>query len=693
MKTRVLVGFAVLLVTAVSASATTSGDLTEMSLDELLDVRVEIGSIYSETELTVGSAVGLVTREQWDRWGARTIGDALRYEPSMVVLPSFGGFLAMPIRGYTQSMSIRGVAVLLDGVPLNDFWSGSGLTPMAHLGLGGFSRIEMIRGPGSAIYGSDAFHGVVSLHTASAEDNRLLVGVEAGTNGSLTSSAMFSRRTDTGSQISGGASVIEQRDLNVPYAYTDPMTGSPGEGIRAMGHGATSFNVKGRHEFTDRVSLTASVFGSQWDADGHQGAGQEFFSELSGGLGTPSASFTRDRDVGSGESEFFMGKLGSEWLVGDDITVEAAGYLWSVNQGTHIDLTRASELTLAGVVPPSEFTQSVEESRAGAWLEAKERDNRIGLQWLLRYEYSRLSNETASSSFQVDPGITVGPFPEGYSGRGREIHSGLLQTKKSMLANRLHFLLGGRVDGYSDFGTQLSPRVGVVAQLTESSALKLLYGSAFRPPSGWELYGTSEMVGNPDLDPETIDVYEAILVKHGPWWRASLGAFRSEWKNAMEIIITPALRPMFVNKGENRATGVEAEIEWRVDAFDLDVNGSYVESENLSHDFRYDAFPSYIVNAGVGYSLIPHGWRFYLANRLQWDSKDGPYIEGISSRKDLDTYFRTDLSVTKQYHGVGVYALFRNLFDRENRLPSIWNSEGGVADEEFSASVGLNVAY
>ena len=109
-----------------------------------------------------------------------------------------------------------------------------------------------------------------------------------------------------------------------------------------------------------------------------------------------------------------------------------------------------------------------------------------------------------------------------WKGFTREILSAYAQLKWGIFDDRLNILAGGRVDDYSDSGskeipkdfeTQFSPRGGVIFLPTEKSALKALYGRAFKAPIQLQLFGFPGLVnGSTDLEPETIDVYELIYI-------------------------------------------------------------------------------------------------------------------------------------------------------------------------------------
>jgi len=96
-------------------------DFLSYSLEELLDVRVSVSSLFEESEFDAPSTVSVLDREEWTLRGAKNgLRDLLDYLPGVVTYPSFGG-TGVGIRGFAGSTSVvRGKAFLIDGIPINN---------------------------------------------------------------------------------------------------------------------------------------------------------------------------------------------------------------------------------------------------------------------------------------------------------------------------------------------------------------------------------------------------------------------------------------------------------------------------------------------------------------------------------------------------------------------------------------------
>ncbi len=225
--------------------------------------------------------------------------------------------------------------------------------------------------------------------------------------------------------------------------------------------------------------------------------------------------------------------------------------------------------------------------------------------------------------------------------------------------------------------------------------MKLLYGRAFRAPTSTQK-NTNGAFGL-EIDPEIIDTYELVFMKQSERWVAELVLFKSSWKDG--IVLTSVISdgvPLVkhLNIGKSNAYGVELKYQWRKNRWGIDFSSSYIKSEDDLNDWDYSAFPEYIVNLGILYQVPANNFDFYLNNRFHLDVDEGPTIDAIPDPESLDDYWRVDVHVKKGLTDrVDLFFNVKNLFDRENHFPSIMNSEGGIRDEAFSASIGIQTSF
>lgn len=127
-------------------------DLFELSLEELVNVNVTATSTFIESERASSSSVSVIQRQDWLRRGDQTTIAALSHTTNAMKLPSPFGYV-LQVRGYSTRPSSRGSATLIDNVPINSLQYGTSAYSVNNLQLGILDRIEVVRGPGSALHG------------------------------------------------------------------------------------------------------------------------------------------------------------------------------------------------------------------------------------------------------------------------------------------------------------------------------------------------------------------------------------------------------------------------------------------------------------------------------------------------------------------------------------------------------------
>jgi iron complex outermembrane receptor protein len=170
-----------LSIPALLGAANRHEDLTELSLESLMDIEVTSVSKKPEKRVTTAEAVYVLTGEDIYRSGVTTIPDALRLVPGVQVARINSHSWAVGIRGFATSLA-RSVLVLIDGRTVyNPLFAGT-YWELQDLVLADIDRIEVIRGPGGALWGANAFNGVINIITkTSTATQGGLVSVGGGT--------------------------------------------------------------------------------------------------------------------------------------------------------------------------------------------------------------------------------------------------------------------------------------------------------------------------------------------------------------------------------------------------------------------------------------------------------------------------------------------------------------------------------
>lgn len=164
-------------------------DLTELSLEELMDLEVTIASRSSQKLSEVPGAVYVITGDELRRSGHSSIPEALRMVPGFHVSHWFTGAWDVTSRGFGPGLSLTSLAylnqllVMIDGLVVYTPLFAGVWWPIQDIDLAEVDRIEIIRGPGGILWGSNAVHGVVHIITKKAADTQgLRVTLREGTD-------------------------------------------------------------------------------------------------------------------------------------------------------------------------------------------------------------------------------------------------------------------------------------------------------------------------------------------------------------------------------------------------------------------------------------------------------------------------------------------------------------------------------
>lgn len=425
-------------------------DVTLLTADS-----VEAASRSAEAVDDAPASVSLISSYELRGMRYPTVAEALRGVRG-VFISDDRGYKSAGFRGFARPGDYGNrVLVLMDGQPVNDNWLwASYIGYDLRTDLDDVSRIEVVRGPGSILYGAGAFSGVVNLvsNYANAPDGRE-VGVSVAEEGVARARARLTQHfgKDAGIWTSIAAGRSAGVDLFVPeYA----SQGAPNFG--------TARNVDGFQVGTLQGRVWWKSFTVQWFANHHDKqlpAGQ--FDTV---FGDPR---THQADTRAFIEAKFTPNVARrlDWLTrvhGNYYGYDAAFAHTPENGGLEHDTFR------------------------GAW---------TGLEQRFVYTPSDVLKFTAGGEFQY--------HELAHQKVSFETVSTALDDRRdfTLLAaygnvdvapvERMKLTAGARYDAYSFFGGSLNPRVALIVKPTPRDNVKVLFGKAFRAPSVYELYNTS----------------------------------------------------------------------------------------------------------------------------------------------------------------------------------------------------------
>lgn len=496
-----IITIAAALVVPAVMDAQSSPDTTTLDAAVITATRLP-GAIRSQTA-TVTVLDGAALRAE----GVTHLADALRRVPGAVVVGSgsFGSQTSLFLRG-GQSNYVR---VLVDGVVAND---PGGALDLARLTLDDVERIEVVRGPVSVVYGSEAVTAVIQLFTRSGGPRAVRAEVGGGSYGALRSSLGAS---GGGARLRWSVQGDQHRsDGILPFnnAYRN-------EGVSAaLGvapDAATDLRLTARYNTSDYQYPTNSS-GTIEDRNAHSTQHRLM-------LGVDAGRRWNDR------TETRVQLTASEFLPRSTDRADDAG----------------DTLGFYGYTSRATVTRRAADLRTNVRLFAAQRLT-VGA------ELAR-DHENGTSLSESEFGDFPGAFTAGRTNRAA--YAQLLGDR-----GRFSYTLGGRFDDNSAFGTFRTARVGVAVRVTDALTLRASAGSAFKAPTFFENFAEGFTVGNPDLAPERSRSAEigAEARGRGAVLRVTLFTQRFEDLVQYDGAAAPG-EPNFRNIAAANAGGVELE--------------------------------------------------------------------------------------------------------------------------------------
>lgn len=553
------------------------------------------------------SIASVIGASEIRRAGARTLVDALRLVPGLETSLDTLGSTRLAVRG---KRSAPQVLVMLDGMTLNDVYDGS---PLLDLPAGMIERIEVIRGPGSALYGTNAFAGTVNVVTRQeSELTAALLGGSYATAGAETIVAIgnkpFLHLYAHGERSDGPAFAIEADRLS---SRGQGLAGGPRGETEAWRQGATAGLTLTRPDVFragDRLQLQARTMLRR--------AGPYF-----GPFDTLAPDATVARDEGS-----LQGTWDARWTSGMEVTTRVYGLQRAVDRDLQLSPDGYTTGDQDGDGDPEVFPEGQRRRErylsrmAGAETQlrfsATARDTFTAgaqMEWAALPSYSLVTNEE-NGAYRGPELANYREVPLRQRDESRAVLGLFLQEERE-IASGLGLTVGVRHDQYTDFGGTTNPRAGVVWSPSEALTFKLLYGTAFRAPTFQELYDRTEedlrgaFIGNEDLEPETIRTAEVgaearMSVMSRPL-SLRANAYYDEVRGRIDEVQSAGTINRLRNAGDVNTVG--GEIEGRVlfpRRSSLFANAAWFRAADLrSHTYITDV-PQWRVNAGFYVSPI-----------------------------------------------------------------------------------------
>jgi iron complex outermembrane receptor protein len=642
----------------------------ESELDDLRDTygnekMLSIATGHPILQNLSPSVTSVMTSKDIEKIGARRLEDVLEYLPGVHVSSARAGNTnnVIGFRGIYSEANSQ-VLILINGVPQRNTFIGG--KPFAwSMPVKNISHIEVIRGPGSMLYGGDAITGVINIILKTGKDLKGgNVGSFLGSKNTYEGWAQYGQKNNDweysfsaqGGTTNGSQGRIE-RDAQ---SFLDNRFGT-------RVSNAPGFTNNGRDDIDARMDVAYK----DWL---RLRAGYQRYNNVQTGQG---AALALDRSGATNEDVYNL-DLSANHKFNDNLTSESKAYF--VGQDTSWNWGLLPPGTLGGFLPQ------------GANVQTTHFQGTTGLTTQLNYTgikahnvtsgtgiiYNWIDNISDKLNYLITPGfIQQIPFTElsslgsdpNLKSRNRTNFYTLLQDEWNF-ATDFYLTTGLRYDFYSDTTDGFSPRISLVWNANNNLTTKLLYSRSFRPPSFLEknLTATPTTI----LKPEIMDTVEfQVENKWSPQLTTSTNAYWFQLDNlitsANQSILTTVQPFPTAFSNASKINGMGTEVEGRFtynDNLNMSLNYSY---HHVSQSDNTGLLPEHMIKALFDWKFTKD---WMIGSQLSWVGERKR--QANDPRPNLSNYFIAGVTLsTKVAKPLELTLRVNNVFGANAKEPSV----------------------
>ena len=625
---------------AVAGSAAYSASYAEGTDENVffMDVPVVFAAAkFEQAASDAAASVTVISAEEIERCGYRTIDDALRTVTGLHVVYD-RDYSTLGVRGYLSPGDYNSrILLLINGDSMNeDVYGSAGLGTIFNMDMEQVERIEIVKGPGSALYGTSALFAVVNVVTKDAE-------AAPGVRANVEYGSHESKRVALGYGLSKGS-----LDLVISGSYRD----TEGQDLYFPEYDGYVDEGGITHDGTFR--------------DGDWAKGLNVYARASYGQFSVQGGYnSRDKGI----------PTGAYWTIFDDNRTKNIDELAFAEVKHQATLGNARSLLTRVYLNNYQFhgDWAMWYSDAGDYYKELGKDlatstavgAEVQLDWNVR-EKNRLTVGTdlqhkSISQKYWDAGLLGPDYYNVYLDDERDMDLWSFYAQDIISLSKLSFTLGVRHDHYSTFGGTTNPRLGVIFSPAPRTDVKLLYGSAFRAPTACELYyedGGYSMTRGTDLKPEKLRTAE-IVVEHEVMdnVRATLSVYNTELDEIIYQVVTGELGlegdPLlqYRNVGAAEARGAELTLTGVVAGAHVRLGYAYQRSRDEETDRDLVNSPRNLANLNLSVPVVS-AWNQatlelqYVGRRLTVaDERLSDYLKTNLILRMKEAALRTDVTI------------------------------------------------
>ncbi len=576
---------------------------TKYNLGEVIVTATKTEQYQAE----VGSSTTVITAEDLKKKGKRTVLGVLRDVPGVSVMQSgaFGGITSVYLRGSKSGHTL----VMVDGIELNDpmkadrsFDYGWG-----HLTTDNIERIEIVRGPQSTLYGSDAIGGVINIITKKGKGkSKWVVSFEGGSHNTFKETLGFSGSQD---KLNYSLSLLRLDTDGISAAVDDS---------EKDGYENATLSTRLGYEIFENANLDFALRFTDAKYDSDDGAYQ-----------------TDPNKTGCWRN--LAGKIALD---------QAINSVWDHKFSFSYSQTRRKY---------SDEPDSIDTTTDNThnWFKGR----LMKFEW--QHNVSPVDWDTLTGGFEYEKERGFGDGRKASNRINRKVmdNQGYYLQNQLKLWENLFITPGLRVDDHELFGTETTYKISTAYIIPQTGTrLKANWGTGFKAPSLYQLYHPS--YGNQDLNPEESKSYDFGFEQNAFNNKVTLGLtyFHNEFEDMIDYD-----SGSYKNIAKAETKGLELEGWFKpIEILAIGVNYTYTKTKDKDTGKKLRRRPKNQVGLNLDWSFLKKGNLNLSASYVGHRCDNAANTRKVKPYAKIDLYASYDLSGTFQ-----VFGRIENLFDKK----------------------------
>lgn len=605
-----------------SADTLTIEDVFKMNLEELLNVKIKVSSVEATDVFNTPSTVTVIDENQIQVFGFTSIPEALQSIAGIDVLQTIIDKNVTTSRGVLQNFYANKILLMINNIPTYQPINGDG--HLERIDINDVERIEILKGPASVLYGSNAYTGVVNIVLRQSDDFSIKGYGRLGYRNIYSSGVNLTYR---------------KNDLKMFFSVnngSEERTGYKMESRRGSLYNGDSTFIYNEAEYISNFNALLnykkhSLYFNIFNFD-HSFLGAE-----------PSYR--------SGANEIVLNH-GSLLNYKFENNLKKVRYSFDMTYDYfYRELPLSQDRSSISIVKADRLN--------GRLNLTYNHSDELQFETGLNYEL-RMSKAQETRNGITDELISLNQSQK------KDVYEFSLYGQIYYCLDKFRFSAGARYTKNELFGDNLSFRLTGVYSLGKQDAVKFIYGESFRAPTFVEMFFLHEtVVGNPNLKPEKSRSYELVYLKGIKNFYFQILGYYANYMNLIERYTPEAGPPSrYRNSSEVEGYGIEAELKYNLkNKFNFFLNYNYVDGMDKEDEHIYNYVPDHNLSLGISRTF----GEFFVSGNCTFYSETQGHLDKI----DPQLNFNLNVGCNTEFDDLSVKHIvsIKNVFNSDMLIP------------------------